>query len=153
MKKLPSILAIVFFLSTLSLIYVFVFKGSVVETSDNRVGIELSQSNADFALKEMRGFLESIQQINERILNKDSEQIYVAARQSGANVVHEAPQGMMASLPIGFKKMGLNVHAKFDEIADSIKANNNFNYAQKELNTLLNSCITCHRTYKIEVRN
>ena len=153
MKKLPIISAIFFFLSTLLLIYFFIFRGSVIETEDHRVTIELSEPNSAFALKEMRDFLESIQQINEGILNKDAEQIYVAARKSGAKVVEETPQGMMASLPIGFKKLGLGVHAKFDEIADSIRANNDFNYAQREMNTLLNSCITCHRTYKIAVGN
>jgi len=153
MKKAPVILAAIFFLSTLFLIYFFIFRGTVIESDDHRVAIELSKPNADFALKEMRDFLESVQQINEGIMNKDSGQIYKAARKSGNEVVEQTPQGMMASLPIGFKKLGISVHAKFDEIADSIRANNDFNYAQREMNTLLNSCVACHRTYKIVVEN
>jgi len=149
MKKLPTVLAIVFFLSTLFLIYFFVFRGTVIETEDDRVAIKLSESNTDFALAEMRTFLESIQQMNEGILNKDADLVFNGARQSGAKVVEETPKGMMKSLPIGFKKLGLATHAKFDAIADSIRANNNFDYAHKELNTLLNLCVTCHRTYKI----
>lgn len=150
MKKLPTVLAVVFFLSTLFLIYFFVFKGTVIETEDHRVTIKLSESNTDFALAEMRTFLESIQQMNEGILNKDADMVFNGARQSGAKVVEATPEGMMGSLPIGFKKLGLSTHAKFDAIADSIRANNNFDYAHKELNTLLNLCVTCHRTYKIE---
>ncbi len=153
MKKASIILAIIFFLSTLFLIYFFVFRGSVIESEDHRVIIQLSEPNKDFALKEMRGFLESIQQINEGILNKDTDQIYNAARKSGGEVVDQTPQGMMGSLPIGFKKLGLSVHGKFDMIADSIRANNDFIFAQREMNGLLNSCITCHRTYKIVVGN
>jgi hypothetical protein len=153
MKKVPTILAIAFLLSTLFLIYFFVFRGTVVESDDHRVAIELSEPNAEFALKEMRDFLESIQQINEGIINKDSNQVYDGARKSGNEVVEQTPQGMMASLPIGFKKLGLSVHNGFDKIADSIRANNDFGYAQKEMNTLLNSCIACHRSYKIVVRN
>ena len=149
MKKLPTVLAIVFFLSTLFLIYFFVFRGTVIETEDDRVAIKLSESNTDFALAEMRTFLESIQQMNEGILNKDADLVFNGARQSGAKVVEETPKGMMKSLPIGFKKLGLATHDKFDAIADSIRANNNFDYAHKELNTLLNLCVTCHRTYKI----
>ena len=95
------------------------------------------------------GFLESVQQINEEILNKDSDQIYNAARKSGGAVVYVTPRGMMASLPIGFKKLGLSARGKFDMIADSIRANNDFDYAQREMNTLLNSCIACHKTYRI----
>jgi hypothetical protein len=153
MRKVPIILAIVFFLSTLFLIYFFVFRGRVIETEDDRLAIELSEPNKDFALKEMRDFLESVQQINEGILNKDSDQIYNAARKSGGAVVDETPKGMMSSLPIGFKKLGLSVHGKFDMIADSIRANNDFDYAQREMNTLLNSCIACHRTYRIVSAN
>ena len=151
MKKAASVLAIVFFLSTLFLIYFFIFRGTVIESEDERVAIQLSENNADFALAEMRIFLESIQLINEGVLNKDASLIFKGGRQSGAKVVEETPKDMMRSLPIGFKKLGLSTHAKFDVIADSIKINNNFEYAQRELNTLLNLCITCHRTYKIEV--
>jgi hypothetical protein len=153
MKKTAIILAILFFLSTLFLIYFFIFRGTVVESEDHRVSIELTKPNAEFALKEMRDFLESVQQINEGIINKDSSQIIKAARKSGARVVEQSPKGMMASLPIGFKKLGFSVHNKFDDIADSIRANNNFDYSQKEMNTLLNSCIACHRSYKIVIGN
>ncbi len=149
MKKLPTILAIVFFLCTLFLIYFFVFRGTVIKTEDQRVTIELSQSNTDFAMSEMRTFLESIQEMNEGILNKDADLIYNGARKSGAKAVHETPKGLMGSLPIGFKKLGMSTHTKFDAIADSIRANNDFDYAHKELNTLLNLCVTCHKTYKI----
>ena len=152
MKKIPVILAVLFFISTLTLIYIFIFRGNVVESNDDRVTIELTEGNADFALKEMRDFLESVQQINEGIMNKDSEQIFNAARKSGGSVVEQSPKGMMASLPIGFKKLGFSVHEKFDEIADSIKIYNDFDSTQRELNTLLNSCIACHRSYKIIVR-
>ena len=153
MKKAPVIFAIVFFLSTLFLIYFFIFRGSVVESDDYRVAIELTEPNKEFALNEMRVFLESVQQINEGIINKDSSQIIKAARKSGGEVVEHSPKGMMASLPIGFKKLGFSVHDKFDEMADSIRANNDFSYAQREMNTLLNSCIACHRTYNNVVRN
>lgn len=150
MKRLPTILATIFFLITLSLIYFFVFRGNVIESDDNRVSIKLSKSNSDFALKEMRIFLESVQLINEGIIAKDSSLIYRGARQSGGVVVDHTPQNMLRSLPIGFKKLGFSVHDKFDEIADSIKANNNFDLAHRELNTLLNLCVTCHKTYRIE---
>lgn len=153
MKKVPITLAIVFLFSTLFLIYFFVFRGSVVESDDHRVAIKLSEPNAEFALKEMRDFLESIQEINEGIINKDANQVYDGAYKSGNEVVGQTPQGMMASLPIGFKKLGLSVHNRFDKIADSIRVNNDFEYAQKEMNTLLKSCIACHRSYKIVVGN
>ncbi len=50
MKKASTILAIILFLNTLFLIYVFVFRGGG-ESNDNRVAIELNESNTEFTLK------------------------------------------------------------------------------------------------------
>ncbi len=152
MKKLLVILVTFFFLTTIMLIYFFVFKGKVAATADNgRVVIELTQGNADFALDEMRAFLVSVQQINEGILNKNIEQIEKAAKKSGGLVIDHAPKGMMASLPIGFKKLGFATHDLFDEIADSIPVNKNFSQTHSQLGKLLNNCVTCHKAYRIQV--
>ncbi len=152
MKKLPVILAIFFFLTTIILIYLFVFKGKVAATGDDgRVAVQLTEVNADFALDEMREFLVSIQQINEGILNKNIEQIEKAAKKSGGLVIDHAPKGMMASLPIGFKKLGFATHDLFDEIADSIHVNKNFSQTHSQLGKLLNNCVACHKAYKIQV--
>lgn len=100
----------------------------------------------------MREFLESVQQINEGILNEGADQIYKVALKSEGSIIEHSPEGMMASLPLRFKKLGFSVHDKFDEIADSIKSNNDFDYTHRELNNLLNSCIACHRTYKVSLK-
>ena len=142
MKKLSTILAIFFFLTTVVLIYFFVFKGKVAATADDgRVVVKLTQGNTDFALDEMREFLVSVQQINEGILNKNIEQIEKAAKKSGGFVIDHAPKGMMASLPIGFKKLGFATHDLFDEIADSIQVNKSFDQTHSQLGKLLNNCV------------
>lgn len=148
MKKIPIILAVLFFCSTLFLIYAFVFRGRVVKSDDHRIAIQLSKENKDFALKEMRSFLVSVQQINEGIIYKDADAVYKAAKESGGNAVNHAPKGIMASLPIEFKKLGFSVHDQFDIIADSILKYKNFNTTHRQLNTMLKSCIVCHNTFK-----
>ncbi len=152
MKKIPIILALFFFSTTVALIYLFVFKGKVAEaTNDNRVHIELTEGNVDFALDEMRVFLESVQQINAGILNENVEQIANAGEKSGGLVIAHAPKGMMANLPLSFKKLGFATHDLFDEIRDSIQMNQNFKQTQQQLGRLLNNCVTCHKSYKIKV--
>ena len=152
MKKTTTILALFFFLTTVALIYFFVFKGKVASTAkDGRVVVELTKENTEFALAEMRGFLESVQQINEGLLNKNIEQIEKAAKKSGGFVIDHAPKGMMASLPVGFKKLGFATHDLFDEIADSIQVNKNFDRTHSQLGKLLNNCVACHKAYKIQI--
>ena len=130
----------------------FIFKGKVAAiTDDSRVVVELTEGNADFALDEMREFLESVQQINEGILNKNAEQIEKAAKKSGGLVIDHAPKGMLASLPIGFKELGFATHDLFDEIADSIQVNKNVKQTHSQLGKLLNNCVACHKLYKIQV--
>ena len=152
MKKTSTFLAIFFFSTTVALIYLFVFKGKVATVDkDGRVAVELTQGNADFALDEMRVFLESVQQINQGILNENAKQIEKAAKKSGGVVIDHAPKGMLASLPLGFKKLGFATHDLFDEIADSIHINKNFNQTHSQLSKLLNNCVACHKAYKIQV--
>jgi predicted ester cyclase len=66
-------------------------------------------------------------------------------------VFDHAPKGMLASLPIGFKKLGFATHDFFDQIADSIKGHQDYKQTQQQqLSHLLNNCVACHKVYKID---
>ena len=132
------------------LIYIFVFKGETVEANDNRTELTMSESNRDFVLLEMRDFLESIQQINEGILNNKPELIIKASKHSGGSVIEHAPKGLLKSLPMGFKELGFATHDLFDEIALNAEQNFDPKQTQNQLNSLLNNCTACHRSYKIQ---
>ena len=148
MKKTPWIIAIVSILLNLGLIYLFLIKGSTVKSTDSRIAIELPQEHQDFALKEMRDFLESVQQINEGILNNDATKVINAGKKSGGSVIDHAPKGLLGKLPAGFKQLGFGAHDLFDEIAVSAEKEFNPKTSQMQLNTLLNTCTACHSSYK-----
>ena len=150
MKKLPWILAALFFLSSLFLVYFFLFKGKTVPAEDGRTAILMKPEHRNFALQEMRGFLESVAQIHDGILKEDREQIIHAARSSGGTVVDHAPAGLMARLPMAFKQMGFAVHGLFDEMADSLEAGSSLELTREQLNIQFNNCVACHKTFKIE---
>jgi len=152
MKKIISITAFVSILLNLFLIYIFIFRGETVKTDDGRTEIRLSENNRDFALDEMRGFLESVQQINEGILTENKEIIIEAGNKSGGSVIAHAPKGMMKALPSDFKALGFSTHGLFDEIANDAKENFNPPHTQKQLNSLLNNCVACHQTFKIGLK-
>lgn len=153
MKKGILIIAILSILINIGLIYLFVIKGSTKKTNDTRTTILMTEQNKDFVLAEMRDFLESVQQINEGILNDDSDKIINAGNKSGGSVIAHAPKGLLKTLPGGFKALGFSTHDMFDKMAQSVKQNFNKKQTQTQLNTLLNNCVACHKSYKIGVFN
>ncbi len=151
MKKLPWILAALFFLTSLFLLYFFLFKGKTVPAEDGRTAILMKAEHRNFVLQEMRGFLESVAQIHNGILKEDREQVISAARSSGGTVVEHAPAGLMARLPMEFKQMGFAVHGLFDAMADSLEAGASTELTRQQLNVQLNHCVACHKVFKIQV--
>ena len=105
MKKLPWILAILFFCTSAFMSYMFIFKGSIKIAADGRKSVLLSQKNTDFALQEMRQFLSSVQQITEGTIEGDINKIITAAEKSGGTVIEHTPPSFMRSMPIAFKKL------------------------------------------------
>lgn len=149
MKKSILILTVVSILLNIGLVYFFVFKGETVKSNDHRTELNMSSNNRDFVLEEMRGFLESVQKINEGIINNDPKKVIEAGEISGGSVIEQTPKGLMKTLPVGFKQLGFSTHDIFDDIAENAKLNFNPKESQKQLNTLLNNCIACHKSYKI----
>ena len=149
MKITLRITVIVSLLINLSFCYVFLIKGNTIPSNDHRITLKMSEDNRDFVLLEMREFLESVQQINKGILDKNAQALIDAGTTSGGSVIAHAPKGLLKSLPIGFKKLGFDTHDIFDQIKNT--AQNDFNpiTAQQQLDMLLTNCIACHKTYKI----
>lgn len=151
MNKSILILAVVSVLVNMGLIYLFLIKGETKESEDLRTEITMTADHKEFVFVEMREFLESVQQINAGILEGKPEKIINAGKKSGSSVIAYAPQGLLKTLPSGFKALGFSTHDIFDEIAKSAEQNYDEKQTQKQLGTLLNNCVACHRAYKISV--
>ena len=137
-------------LMNVGLVYIFFLQGEDVKNSkDGRSEIKMSSQNREFAMAEMRLFLESIKTINEGLVENNPTKIVSIDQQSGVCKVDVVPQGLIKSLPVGFKTMGMQTHDYFDKIAKIAKENYSQKEIQKELNSLMNNCVACHRTYKI----
>lgn len=132
------------------LICFFVFKGNTKKTEDNLVAVVISVANRDFALEEMREFLNSINQTHKEIQENDKQLVIKAASNSVRSVIDHTPKGLVESLPIGFKKLGFATHDIFDEIKNSAQTNFNAQVTNRQLSILLNNFVACHATYKIE---
>ncbi len=129
--------------------YKFIFEGEVAPSTDGRQAILLDEPERDLVLGEMRMFLSSIQKITTGITKKDMKSVAEAAREVGAAAQQTVPGSLMGKLPLTFKKLGFDTHKKFDALALDAEDLGDPQYTLEQLSTLMNNCVACHSTYKI----
>lgn len=150
MCKRCWILVLVLFAITLGMIFKFIILGSVETASDGRQAVLVSPSERDFVLLEMRTFLASVQGITQGISNEDMQSVAEAARVVGAAAQNAAPGSLVGKLPLEFKKLGFETHRKFDQLALDAEQLGDPEYTLKQLSELLNNCVACHATYRLD---
>lgn len=152
MKKISPFFLLLSVFLNVGLIYKFFYAGETVSLAkDGRSEIKMTSENREYVMAEMRGFLESVQKINEGIAKNDPTIIEKVGQESGSCKVDGVPKGLIKSLPFGFKEMGFKTHELFDVMAKMAKENYDRQQTQEKLNQLLNNCVACHKTYKISV--
>ena len=129
--------------------YKFVLTGDVAPSTDGRQAILLDEPERDLVLAEMRMFLASVQRITTGISKNDMKIVAEAAREVGLAAQQAVPGSLMGKLPLPFKKLGFDTHKKFDDIARDAEDLGDPQYALEQLSTLMNNCVGCHSTYKI----
>lgn len=142
---------VVLSLITTGITYKFIVQGKIVETPDARTAIQLNKNERDFVLLEMRVFLQSVQQITSGVTKYDMEQVTISARKSGRNAQVAMPGSLVGKLPIAFKKLGSDTHAKFDELALDAEQLGDRDHTLMQLNALLQNCVSCHSAFRFEV--
>lgn len=148
MKKLPWLLALLFFCISIFLFYNFVLKGDGRVDIDGRIAIEISKVEKNFILSEMRNFLDETKKLSDGILEKDFDKI-VSSGTTGSGIIDRVPTSLMRKLPLSFKKAGFATQNKFREIAEKAEKNGDIDEVLWEYNNLLKKCVDCHAKYKI----
>ena len=151
MCKLCWSISAVLSLIILGMGYKFIIQGNVAQIKDDRVAILLTKSERDLVLSEMRVFLQSVQQITNGISKEDMSIVVIAARKSGKEAAVAVPGTLIGKLPVGFKKLGFDTHAKFDSLALDAEQLGDGEYSLSQLNTLLENCVSCHSAFRFEV--
>lgn len=131
--------------------YKFIIQGSTTESSDGRTTILLDDSERNLVLTEMRAFLSSVQQINQGIAADDMELVAEHARKSGKAAQVGMPGALAGKLPLPFKKLGGDTHAKFDQLAMDAEDLGDRDQALEQLSALMQNCVSCHTTYRIDI--
>ena len=149
MCKLCWTLSILLAVSTAYMGYKFVLTGAVAPSTDGRQAILLDESERNLVLGEMRMFLSSVQKITDGVSKNDMEIVVKAAREVGLAAQQAVPGSLVGKLPLSFKKLGFDTHRKFDALALDAKELGDPQHALEQLSTLMNNCVACHSTYKI----
>jgi hypothetical protein len=135
------------------LIYKFIVAGSTAPSTDGRTAIIMSDAERDLVLSEMRAFLVSVQQVTRGVAENDMGRVSEYARKVGRAAQADVPASLMAKLPLGFKTMGLDTHQAFDQLALDAESLGDSGQVLSSLNELMNNCVACHATYRIEVED
>jgi hypothetical protein len=131
--------------------YKFILQGSTAESADGRTVILLDASERNLVLAEMRAFLTSVQKINQGVAEDNMELVAEYARKSGKAAQGEVPGTLVGKLPLQFKKLGGDTHAKFDQLAMDADDLGDRDQALEQLSTLMKNCVACHATYRIDI--
>jgi len=152
MNKKCIVFIVVLLLVVMAGAYKFIIQGSVSSGSDGRTTIHLSTDERDLVLKEMRAFLESVQQITKGISNNNMELVAEYAKKVGTATQNEVPGTLMGKLPISFKKLGFDTHSKFDLLALDAESLGDSSHSLRQLSELMENCVACHATHRFEIR-
>ncbi|MCU7958638.1 MAG: hypothetical protein KZQ58_01290 [gamma proteobacterium symbiont of Bathyaustriella thionipta] len=130
--------------------YKFLIQGSVSESADGRMAIQVNAGERDLILAEMRAFLISVQQITQAISKDDMQLLADSARKVGKAAQGEVPGTLIGKLPIEFKKLGFATHSKFDQMALDAESLGDSAYALQQLSELMQNCVACHAAYRLD---
>ncbi len=148
--KYLSIIVILLFIIAAGA-YKFIFEGSTTESTDGRTEILLNDNERNLVLTEMRAFLASVQQINQGLAENNMERVTEYAKKSGKAATGGMPGTLIGKLPLAFKKLGRDTHAKFDQLAMDANDLGDRDHTLQQLSTLMENCVTCHAAYRISM--
>ena len=117
--------------------------------TDGRQAIVLEPHQRDLVLAEMRTFVDSLRDITLALGTDDSAMFQKAALRVGLKAQEGVPLDMMKALPLAFKKLGMDTHQKFDDLAALSQQGADKEELLTELSQILNNCVACHSAYQL----
>ena len=151
MNKKCTVVIVFLLLVIVGGVYKFIFQGSVSDSTDGRVAINLDAGETDLVLMEMRMFLEAAQQIVKGANENDMKLVAEAARRVGKAAQEAVPGTLMGKLPLEFKQLGFDTHTKFDQLAMDADDLEDSSHALSQLATLMENCVGCHAGYRLNI--
>ena len=118
--------------------------------TDGREVILLKPEQRDLVLAEMRAFVETLRDITSALATDNSAQFQQAALKVGLAAQQGVPLDMMKALPLPFKKLGMDTHKKFDQLAEKAEQGAGNEELLTDLSQLMSNCVACHAAYQLQ---
>ena len=128
----------------------YLIRGQVQTAEDGRTSILLAPDERNLVLSEMRGFLEAVQAMTESMSAGDMKAAAEAARKVGRVDLKDLPPTLLFKLPAEVKKLGLDTHRAFAQLARDIDDGLSRDAAFARLGKILVNCTTCHAGYRLD---
>lgn len=118
---------------------------------DSRKAINLTESERNLVLAEMRTFLDTVRSITVSLSRGDMQSLAKAAKSVGMAASGEVPPELSLKLPLEFKLFAMKTHKAFDQIAlDAIDMEDK-QQTLEQLGNLMGNCVACHAIYRLPV--
>lgn len=153
MARLCWTLATLFAGLFLVMLYLFVIRGSALPAGDGRTTIRMTAGERELVLAEMRSFLVALQAVTAGVVAQDGGSVARAARGVGGVAQHGVPVALIGKLPLAFKRLGFDTHARFDQIALDVEQYGDLSSVLPSMAALLQNCTACHAAYRIELES
>ena len=128
-----------------------VFRPLRAHSADTVLSFRVLTADKIRPLTEMRVFLESIQQVTTGITANDMQLVAEYARKSGKAAQGDVPGTLVGKLPVQFKKLGFDTHAKFDQLALDAEEFGDGDHALSQLSILMKNCTACHAAFRFDI--
>ena len=122
---------------------------SDARSEDTRIPVQLNETEYEFVLAEMRGFVESLQLIMSGLAAGDMKTVADAAKRSGKLTANNAPHTLGSKFPATFAALGGATHQLWDEVAAEAEDMGDKHEIIRQLGVLMNNCVTCHASYRL----
>lgn len=130
-------------------VMMFASGNKTATATDGRQAIALEPQQRDLVLTEMRTFVDSLRDITLALGTNDSAMFQTAALRVGLKAQEGVPLDLMKALPLEFKKLGMDTHQKFDDLAALAEQGASPEELLTELSQLMNNCVACHAAYQL----
>jgi hypothetical protein len=152
MKNGFAVLAIGLWVVTIAVLGAMFVRGNTAPAPDGRTAIILTPAERDVVLAEMRGMLTAVRDVADGLAGNRRADVVRAAGDAGGAATHRAPVALLAKLPLEFKRMGMSLHAGFDELAAAAAAEQGeaTGALLGRLTGQLNQCVACHQIYRFD---
>jgi len=120
-------------------------------TKDNRIAIQVSASERNQVLFEMREYLHNLFNIQNALANKDMKAVGVSTRPM-MGLLKNVPAGISTKAPEAFTQMAIGMDEILTVMARDAETKGDMSLTQSQMAELMTYCSGCHDTFRFELR-